>query len=694
MKKTILLTIIVLLSIKPTLLSAQIHTRSNYGDEIQITRWTGVGNGGNHLELSQETIDEILSKKSATESTMFGDPDYPVAYHPKYKPGYGPIDINIVDPLNLVRTNYAIWFENFKTKYIHNVTGNQALLGDSAAKQVFRWVLHDLNSGEMFYSDTTSDFESEQIFWDRGISVRMYQPWIVGPNLVGQYFVDNTYVPVYDILENNNNLITSSVTYADNSYKWLSGIRDDDNVPGSVLNWIRSGTYKEYENPSNNDYNNVSPSSPYVHVVDKPYDPDEKYENIAEGTWAPYILTTKTDKLTNKPGQLYDYNSREDSVFRHLGSIDIVLTSDKDKWTRCPVVEMSMDEELSEGNAKQFALRCAPSVDKDGNPYIFHVDGVELEGEALTEFLKNADMETLSQYTSTDPNASNYISPKGMGWFPGYVIDIETAARLNICFGEDSYYPDLNGRDMLFNPPALKETTILSDPREQLSDPVLFDATDQTSLLGGKHFVYIFPMQDLGEFGTNTMKIHFKSPAYDAGSYMYSTLKQTEDLSGGTLQELFYIVFWKHPLWVGMPMAVEGRKWLPEGNPVKISVRVAKPYQSGYSTIPLELETPELFDEVNHNGYYPYYTFSTIDVNVMEIPTNNTYDIYPNPTTGLVTVKSGNVNYIVIYNSVGQRLRVVQDNAVDMGEFENGVYFFNIVDNAGSSSMQRVIVAR
>ena len=201
-------------------------------------------------------------------------------------------------------------------------------------------------------------------------------------------------------------------------------------------------------------------------------------------------------------------------------------------------------------------------------------------------------------------------------------------------------------------------------------------------------------MQDLGEFGTNTMKIHFKSPAYDAGSYMYSTLKQTEDLSGGTLQEIFYTVFWRHPLWVGMPMAVEGRKWLPEGNPVKISVRVAKPYQSGYSTIPLELETPELFDEVNHNGYYPYYTFSTIDVNVMEIPTNNTYDIYPNPTTGLVTVKSGNVNYIVIYNSVGQRLRVVQDNAVDMGEFENGIYFFNIVDNAGSSSMQRVIVAR
>ena len=597
---------------------------SNYGDEPEITRWTGVGNGGNNLELSQKTIDEILSKKPAVNieedeegnkivvPVPFGHPDYPIAYHPTYEANNGPIEIKVVDPLNIVETDYAIWFEDFHTKTIYNVTGNPSLKGDSAQKQVFRWVLKDLNIDGpegLFYSTSTSELESENIFLERGISVQVHQPWSVGPHQVG-FVVDNsTGTPqdqaFFDILAPNNAFITSSVTYADSSNKWLSGVRDDDNIPSSALNWIRSGTYADQDDKDNNDYAVESEST----KMSKPYDPYENYENIAEGTWGPYILTKQSDKSTFRPGQLYHNNAREDSVFRQLGSIDIVMTSDKSKWTRCPVIEMCIDNKLSEGKAKQFALRCAPSVDKDGNPYKFVVDGVELEGEALTDFLKDADYETLLQYSQTDnDNEANYISPKGMGWFPGYVIDIETGARLNVCFSEDSYYPDLNGRDMILNPPALKESTVISSPLSQMSDPVLFDPVDGTAVLGGKHFVYIFPMQDLGTFATGSLSLDYVSPAYDAGNYIYTTLKKIEDASSA--QQSFYTTFWKHPLWVGMPMAVEGREWLQEGNPVKISIRVSKPYKSGYSTLPLEL-TDDLYDTENHKGYYPYYTFST-----------------------------------------------------------------------------------
>lgn len=584
---------------------------SNYGDQPEITRWVGVGNGGNQLELTDETVNEILSKRPANDTdNQFGSPDYPIAYHPTYKANYGPVNIKVVDPLNVVSTDYAIWFEDFHSKYTKNVTGNVSLFGDSVERQVFRWVLKDLNTNEMFYSDTTSDFESENIFLERGISVQVYQPWTLGPTKVGTVLDNssgtNEHKPFYDVIAPNNGLITTSVTYADSSNKWLSGIRDDDNLPSSAINWIRSGTYADQDNVDNNDYA-VSSSST---GLTKPYDPSEDYEKIAEGSWAPYILTKNTDKATFRPGQLFNTNSREDSVFRHLGSVDIVLTADKSKWTRCAVVEMCIDDKLSQGNAKQFSLRCAPSVDKEGKPYVFNVDGQELQGEALTEFLKDADYETLAQYAqTTDENAANYISPRGMGWFPGYVIDIETGARLNVCFGEDSFYPDLNGRDMMMNPPALKETTALSPAIAQLSDPVLFDAVDGTAVMGGKHFVYIFPMQDLGELGPNNGKIQFKSPAYDAGAYIYNTLKKIEDASSA--QTALYSTFWKHPLWVGMPMSIEGKQWLPEGNPVKISVRVAKPYKSGYSTLPLEVESPELFDTEEHNGYYPYYTFTT-----------------------------------------------------------------------------------
>lgn len=75
---------------------------------------------------------------------------------------------------------------------------------------------------------------------------------------------------------------------------------------------------------------------------------------------------------------------------------------------------------------------------------------------------------------------------------------------------------------------------------------------------------------------------------------------------------------------------------------------------------------------------------------------SNTYSVYPNPTAAQVTVEGENINYIAVYNSVGQLVKVVktQDNVVDMSACENGVYFFNIVDNAGQSSVQRVVVAK
>mgnify|MGYP003289648290 CR=1 FL=1 len=72
------------------------------------------------------------------------------------------------------------------------------------------------------------------------------------------------------------------------------------------------------------------------------------------------------------------------------------------------------------------------------------------------------------------------------------------------------------------------------------------------------------------------------------------------------------------------------------------------------------------------------------------------YSIYPNPTSGKVTVEGKNIDYIAVYNSVGQLVNVVknENNTVNMSNYDNGVYFFNIVDNAGQSSVQRVVVAK
>ena len=47
----------------------------------------------------------------------------------------------------------------------------------------------------------------------------------------------------------------------------------------------------------------------------------------------------------------------------------------------------------------------------------------------------------------TNANDPNYIANTGMGWFPGYAINVETGERINIMFGEDYWL--INGNDMI-----------------------------------------------------------------------------------------------------------------------------------------------------------------------------------------------------------------------------------------------------
>lgn len=61
-----------------------------------------------------------------------------------------------------------------------------------------------------------------------------------------------------------------------------------------------------------------------------------------------------------------------------------------------------------------------------------------------------------------------------MGWFPGYAIDLETGERLNIGYGEDSFWAGEIGRDMIWNPNDKLYTTV------------------RASLFGGGHWIYVF----------------------------------------------------------------------------------------------------------------------------------------------------------------------------------------------------------
>jgi hypothetical protein len=527
---------------------------SSYGDGPAVTRIEGQGNDGMILELTQETIDEIMSKEPVGsvvdgDTVQLGHPKYPIAYEAKYVNGFGPVNVKIIDPLNVSKGRYILKFDSLYLIKNHNISGNLTLIagGDTASIITGSWHLEDESTGKVYPSDATLDQQNEQIFLDLGISVNMKSIYYPGPKKLGEFFdaANNTFIPIYEVLAVNNGLLESTITYQDSSIRWLDGVVDND-VLGDSRNWIRAGTY-DAGLTGNRAYNDWD--APL-----KPYDPSQNYEKLINGTWAPYVLCASNDQ--DNSGPCYNLNSKRAALIEDVYSVDIVFTSDKSKWSRAVVVEMCPDKNLSQGGVERFKFRAAPSVDKDGN-YTAAGSG-----------------------PSDDPNAPNYISDSSMSWFPGYAINLETGERMNIMFGEDSWLVEDNGRDMRYNPTS-----------------TIFDLVSGNARFGGKHYVYIMDhtIRDLqGRI--------YDFPAYDACRFIRN---------GYNLYDvptfLYELAWYSSSMWVGMPLSIDGKEWLD--NDVKIRIRIAKPYEKYYS-VPMD----SLSIANSQNKQLPMYRFETESV--------------------------------------------------------------------------------
>jgi hypothetical protein len=526
---------------------------AQYGDGPAITRIEGQGNDGMVLEFTQETIDEIMSKQPVgtvigNDTVSYGDPEYPIAYEAKYMNGFGPVNVKIIDPLNIATGNYLLKFDTLWTQKNYNITGNDALDpgGDTASFTTGTWHIVDESTGQVYQADATLDQQNEQLFLDLGISINMKSIYAPGPKKVGQITSStNEISPIWEVLTENNGLLESSLSYEDSSYRWLGGIPDIDE-PSLPLNWIRSGTYQVPDEPTNaaNDYSMPS----------KPVDPNQNFEKIVGGTWAPYVLTAADEQ--DDAGPALSLNSKLSASLDDAFSVDIVFTPDKSKWTRSVVVEMCPDPTLSQGNVERHKFRAALSVDRDGN--------VAAPGSG----------------PSDDPNAPNYISDSSMSWFPGYAINVETGERLNIMFGEDSWLVEDNGRDMLYNPTSS-----------------VIDLVSGKARFGGKHYVYI-----MNHVTRTEANLVYPFPAYDGCKF----IKNGYNLHP---QGVFIYdkVWYSTVSWVGIPIAIDGKDWLD--NEAKIRIRVAKPYQRYFSTT---MDSASIAN--SQNRHFPMYRFETESV--------------------------------------------------------------------------------
>jgi hypothetical protein len=247
---------------------------------------------------------------------------------------------------------------------------------------------------------------------------------------------------------------------------------------------------------------------------------------------------------------------------------------------------------LAEGGAKKFALRKHNSVNKEGTTVV---------------------------------NQDNNDYATGMGWFPGYAINVATGERLNIMFGEDSWLGGHNGKDMKWNP--------------------TFTSVDgSTVVLGGKHFIYIMGHNIFDPFDDDA-----NCPAYDKGKWLHDHLIST---STNMIRPVFYNV-----MWVNMPLAysTSGNTLGVINDPseiptdAKVRLRVAKPYARYYAS---NSDTATTSQNMN----YPMYQFNTDDLaaqkGVTPIAQNalELIGVVPNPYYAFSTYEA---------NQVDNRVRII-----------------------------------
>jgi hypothetical protein len=391
--------------------------RMNYGDSPLITRLDGRGNGNSAVDLTRKSESFIIANGFME--------------NPTYTRSGSPIRVKVIDPLNLVDGYFNLRFVNYSSI--------------DTASWVLEW--YNQKGGNLLgsvNSRRTIAINNEQLIPEWGISVQIQQqryPCASGASNCA--FRDRIARP-----------IEATVRFADTSKIWLAGVPDNNGF--NPQNWITSGDYVAGANELNPDAGLFNPGC-YNDLVGR--DPNRLYASllggiVTAGQLARFngcgynpIAIPGNPVITSTAYQSMAVNQQ--STVYHP-SIDLVITDDRSKWTRCAVIELGFEQNLNVGQARPGMLRQSASVDQNGNP----------DGSGI-----------------------------GMSWFPGYAIDVESGRRLNMAFGENSFLAGQNGADMIWNP--------TSNFYNSVGSP----------LFGGQHTIYVFggewddmPAYDQGEF--------------------------------------------------------------------------------------------------------------------------------------------------------------------------------------------------
>lgn len=555
---------------------------ANYGDGVSVKRLEGAGAGGNFLDLDSFTRERIISP-SFTDSIL------------GYQPGRGPISVTIFNPFEVKDGDYEVAL----------VDGD---LTDTKLDADARWQLRKLPDGQVIASEKTIQTLNEQVVLQYGFSLSIAQTGDPG-----------------DKLDARNGAIGAEIEYENPNDAWLFGFPDDF-TGNPFFNFVKTAALE----------------------LDEELDPRQALSTLGNGWFVPYALADwrNTSPAPNPPPppfltpawmnpnlNLAALGNRVEKL-RALPNVDIVLTRDKSKWSRCVVIESASPYFTSDtstvkmqnnGNKGRlmFDTRYALSVGKD-----------DLNGDGLPD--------PDGELNPTEPPGSNGIPAAqrglpvyGMSWFPGYAVDVETGRRLNIFFGENSGYsktlnPNFTGRDMLWN------------PTDQFTDPNL-PGLWGGAVLGGQHWIYVM--------NTN----------YDSCTALRKRFTPEFVLNALKVQQVGRIA------WAGMLQLAPGFQMLPlrDGlipNDTRIKLRVDNSYQTWYNDA--DPVVPGSNPPKPWTTGHPRYLFSIQGAepsSLTDLAVNNALDsvkMVPNPYYGFSEYETSQFSNIVKITNLPGKCKV------------------------------------
>lgn len=425
-----------------------------YGDGVKVRRVAGQGNGGNALRLTPEAEAQALSGVRS----------------PEYAPGAGPINIKVVDPKLVKPYEYRLVINTDTSARDTIGSGSQTTIlvkewelygrpaGSGAGYQLIYTSWAAIGKSEWDYARNTWDFlqnrfikGTERVIPGHGISVSVRNVLDPGAKFytltaANRWLCpDATFPPpagkslYYMLQDDKNGLISAEIEYADPTKPWLTGF----DPTSSASAWLNAFTAPVYSDKCFIAGGTGSGAIPTPGTNEWVLWYDFNKRAYLEGllrAWGPYGLVTPYDGSTpDKVGIGFRYcptlgcspllkqlngDPNEFITLERLPSMEIVITPDPSKWSRCLVVEASPTPSLSRlvGSSFPRTAKWRPSRDV-------------IRGDTLAY--------------RTDPLTP---STQGFSYFPGYAINLETGERVNILFAEASWFRGENGDDMLFNP--------------------------------------------------------------------------------------------------------------------------------------------------------------------------------------------------------------------------------------------------